>query len=94
MYDTQAASLGGIGKEFLYSARLDNLATVFCAFESLTEYSNSNSPYDQDVSLVVAFDHEEVGSVSAQGAGSPVMQDAVQRISAALNGGTIDRHSP
>lgn len=89
LYDTQAASLGGIAKEFLYSARLDNLASVFCGFESLCEHANKNLPEDQDISLVVAFDHEEVGSTSVQGAGSPVMQDAVQRISAALNGGTI-----
>lgn len=87
LYDTQAASLGGIQKEFLYSARLDNLATVFCAMESLTQYSQALPEKSSDISLVVAFDHEEVGSTSAQGAGSPVMQDAVTRISAALNGG-------
>eukprot|EP00980_Cylindrotheca_fusiformis_P008151 scaffold1727_cov133-Cylindrotheca_fusiformis.AAC.54 len=87
LYDTQPASLGGIQKEFLYSARLDNLATVFCAMESLTQYSQAMPDTSSDISLVVAFDHEEVGSTSAQGAGSPVMQDAVQRISAALNEG-------
>jgi aspartyl aminopeptidase len=90
LYDTQPASLGGIGKEFLYSARLDNLATVFAAFESLTSYSQELPEDSQDISLVVAFDHEEVGSTSAQGAGSPVMQAAVQRISSALNGGQIN----
>lgn len=89
LYDTQPATLGGIQKEFLYSARLDNLATVFCAVESLVQYSNNLPEESSDISLVVAFDHEEVGSTSAQGAGSPVMQDAVQRISAALNGGNI-----
>jgi aspartyl aminopeptidase len=83
LFDTQPAALGGITKEFLYSARLDNLATVFCAVESLAEYNPEDS---EDVSLVVAFDHEEVGSSSAQGAGSPVMKEAVERIAAALNG--------
>jgi aspartyl aminopeptidase len=89
LYDTQPATLGGIQTEFLYSARLDNLATVFCAVESLVRYSQNLPEASSDISLVVAFDHEEVGSTSAQGAGSPVMQDAVQRISAALNGGNI-----
>jgi aspartyl aminopeptidase len=89
LYDTQPAVVGGIGKEFLYSARLDNLATVFCMTESLADYATALPADSEDVSLVVAFDHEEVGSTSAQGAGSPVMQDAVQRISAALNGGRI-----
>jgi len=89
LYDTQPASLGGIGKEFLNSARLDNLATVFAAFESLTEYAEELPEDSQDISLVVGFDHEEIGSKSAQGAGGPAMYDAVKRVSAALNGGTI-----
>lgn len=88
LYDTQPAALGGITKEFLYSARLDNLATVFCATEALCHHATTDLD-SVDVSVMVAFDHEEVGSVSAQGAGSPVMQDAIQRISSALNGGTI-----
>jgi len=87
LYDTQKAALGGMKKEFLYSARLDNLATVFASLEGLTQYSKDMPEDSADVSMIVAFDHEEVGSTSAQGAGSPVMQDAIQRISAALNGG-------
>jgi aspartyl aminopeptidase len=89
LYDTQGASLGGITKEFLYSARLDNLATVFCALESIVDFTADDAAFGSsaDVSLVVAFDHEEVGSVSAQGAGSPVMASAVERIAAALCGG-------
>ncbi|KAG7339733.1 aminopeptidase I zinc metalloprotease M18 [Nitzschia inconspicua] len=93
LYDTQPASLGGITKEFLYSARLDNLATVFCAMESLVQYTTgTDSTFSEsaDVSLAVVFDHEEVGSVSAQGAGSPVMSSAVERIAAALNGGSVN----
>lgn len=94
LYDTQPASLGGITKEFLYSARLDNLATVFCAMESLVDYTAATATADStfaesaDVSLAVVFDHEEVGSTSAQGAGSPVMAAAVERIAAALNQGS------
>lgn len=89
LYDTQGASLGGITKEFLYSARLDNLATVFCAVESLVDFTQDDAAFGSsaDVSLIVAFDHEEVGSVSAQGAGSPAMAGAVERIAAALCGG-------
>ena len=99
LYDTQPASLGGITKEFLYSARLDNLATVFVALESLVNYTTPSSEKEEeksdnstfedssDVSVVVFFDHEEVGSNSAQGAGSPVMVDCISRISTALNGG-------
>lgn len=90
LYDTQGASLGGITKEFIYSARLDNLATVFCALESIVDFTQDEAAFGSsaDVSMIVAFDHEEVGSVSAQGAGSPVIASAVERIATALCGGT------
>eukprot|EP00529_Nitzschia_sp_RCC80_P018845 CAMPEP_0113473382 /NCGR_PEP_ID=MMETSP0014_2-20120614/18016_1 /TAXON_ID=2857 /ORGANISM="Nitzschia sp." /LENGTH=500 /DNA_ID=CAMNT_0000366149 /DNA_START=519 /DNA_END=2021 /DNA_ORIENTATION=- /assembly_acc=CAM_ASM_000159 len=91
LYDTQPACLGGMTKEFLYSARLDNLATVFAGMEALVQYTKGEDfETSSDVSLVVAFDHEEVGSTSAQGAGSPVMADAVQRITSALAATTND----
>jgi aspartyl aminopeptidase len=86
LYDTQAAAIVGMQKEFLYSARLDNLATVFCAIEAISEHAADLSQ-DQDSSLIVCFDHEEVGSTSLNGAGSPVMAQAIKRISAALNNG-------
>jgi aspartyl aminopeptidase len=54
LYDTQPASLGGIGKEFLYSARLDNLATVFCAIESIVDYASVLPEDSSDISLVVS----------------------------------------
>ena len=86
LFDCQPASLGGIKKEFLNSARLDNLATCFVATEALAEYAESGAlESDEDISLIALFDHEEVGSQSAQGAGSPVMAEAVRRISSALS---------
>jgi aspartyl aminopeptidase len=84
LYDTQPAALGGMHKEFLYSARLDNLATVFCSVEGLLSHASTNLATDENVSVVVCFDHEEVGSVSSHGAGSPVLQTAIDRIGAAL----------
>ena len=35
---------------------------------------------ESGVRMVALFDHEEIGSNSAQGAGSPVMFDALSRI--------------
>eukprot|EP00566_Odontella_aurita_P012210 CAMPEP_0113597216 /NCGR_PEP_ID=MMETSP0015_2-20120614/40865_1 /TAXON_ID=2838 /ORGANISM="Odontella" /LENGTH=484 /DNA_ID=CAMNT_0000505011 /DNA_START=77 /DNA_END=1531 /DNA_ORIENTATION=+ /assembly_acc=CAM_ASM_000160 len=86
MFDTQPAVLGGIKNEFLYSARLDNLATCFVSIESLVAHTDSDLfAEDEDISLVALFDHEEVGSESAQGAGSPVIVDAIRRITTALS---------
>jgi len=86
LFDCQPASLGGMKDEFLYSARLDNLATVHCALETIMDYSASEDLANDDmISLIACFDHEEIGSNSTQGAGSPVMSEAVERITAALS---------
>lgn len=42
--------------------------------------SESSLEDETAVSMVALFDHEEVGSDSAQGAGSPVMLNALSRI--------------
>mmetsp|Transcript_41154 Transcript_41154/g.62338 ORF Transcript_41154/g.62338 Transcript_41154/m.62338 type:complete len:312 (-) Transcript_41154:26-961(-) len=63
LFDTQPATLGGITSEFLYAARLDNLATCFVSCEALSDYTESESFQDDgDITLVALFDHEEVGS--------------------------------
>lgn len=86
LFDCQPANLGGIKNEFLNSGRLDNLATVFVSLESLLEYSKSADVAEDDmISLIACFDHEEIGSNSTQGAGSPVMKEAVDRITAAFS---------
>jgi len=88
LFDTQPAALGGIQSEFLYSGRLDNLATCFVSTEALIAHSNSECfETDGDVSMICLFDHEEVGSTSAQGAGSPLIAEAVGRVTTALSGG-------
>jgi aspartyl aminopeptidase len=89
LFDVQKASIGGAFGEFLHSARLDNLASCFLAVQALTEYVQDESAIakDPDVSVIVLYDHEEVGSASAVGAASPIMGEAVRRISSALNNG-------
>ena len=89
LFDTQGATLGGAHQEYIFSARLDNLASCFLTVEALCDHasgesSTSSLDEDEDVSVVALFDHEEVGSVSASGAGSPIMNDAINRITAAL----------
>ena len=49
LYDVQKAAIGGMNQEFLYSGRLDNLATVFCATEALT---NHDLTEDTDIAMV------------------------------------------
>ncbi|KAJ0048096.1 hypothetical protein Pint_15705 [Pistacia integerrima] len=80
--DTQPSILAGIKKEFIFSGRLDNLCMSFCSLKALIDTTSSESNLEDEtgVRMVALFDHEEVGSSSAQGAGSPVMLDALSRI--------------
>ncbi len=89
LYDTQPACLGGVHDEFLYSARLDNQGTCFTSIEALKQYADDDDKVagDGGVAMVCLFDHEEVGSASQNGAGSPILGEAVRRVSSALVGG-------
>lgn len=66
LFDVQKAALGGAYSEFIHSARLDNLASCFLAVQAIVEHvQDGNVDEDEDVSMVVLYDHEEVGSTSA-----------------------------
>ncbi|KAJ8436758.1 hypothetical protein Cgig2_030116 [Carnegiea gigantea] len=85
--DTQASIIAGALKEFIFSGRLDNLCMSFCSLKALIDATSSEHSLDDEVGvrMVALFDHEEVGSNSAQGAGSPVMFDAMSRITNAFS---------
>ncbi len=83
LYDTQAGSIGGANGEFVFSGRLDNLASCHAALQALTE-SKGKDPMTR---VIAFYDHEEVGSDSAQGAGSPFLKDVLERL-------TLDSESP
>ena len=86
LFDVQRASIGGALSEFLYSSRLDNLASCFMAVQALIQHVEKGAQEnDKDVAMIVLYDHEEVGSSSAVGAASPIVAEAVKRISTALN---------
>jgi aspartyl aminopeptidase len=74
LYDTQAPALVGLRKQFISSARLDNLLSCYVALHSLIESK------DEAASVLVCNDHEEVGSVSASGAEGPFLKSVLQRM--------------
>ncbi|KAF5460021.1 hypothetical protein F2P56_019921 [Juglans regia] len=84
--DTQPSIVAGATKEFIFSGRLDNLCMSFCSLKALIDATFSESCLEDEtgVKMVALFDHEEVGSNSAQGAGSPVMVDALSRITSSF----------
>ncbi|XP_043707238.1 probable aspartyl aminopeptidase [Telopea speciosissima] len=80
--DTQPSTIAGAMKEFIFSGRLDNLCMSFCSLKALIDATLPESSLEDEtgIRMVALFDHEEVGSSSAQGAGSPAMLDALARI--------------
>ena len=83
LFDTQKACLGGLMDEFIFSARLDNLNQTFCAVQGLIESVNESSALEDESSirLIAAFDHEEIGSETAQGADSTMLPAIIRRLS-------------
>ncbi|UTF60833.1 M18 family aminopeptidase [Gilvimarinus sp. DA14] len=74
LYDTQAPAVVGLRKEFIASARLDNLLSCYVGLEALLDAG------DEQSSLLVCTDHEEIGSASACGAKGPMLEQFLQRL--------------
>jgi len=76
LYDVQASTFAGPNDEFLFAPRLDNLASCHAATVALLEASKQ----DNATRVLAFYDHEEIGSETAQGGGSPFLKDALERM--------------
>ena len=76
VYDVQKGCLWGANREFIADSQLDNLSSTHAALSALIAT-------EQPAATCVAafFDHEEVGSESATGAGGSFVIDVLHRIS-------------
>ncbi|TFK28834.1 peptidase M18, aminopeptidase I [Coprinopsis marcescibilis] len=83
LYDTQPSVLGGINNEFIFSPRLDNLLSSFCAVEALAESVTAEyfPTLEGNVNCIALFNHEEIGSVSTTGAESSLIPSLLNRLS-------------
>ncbi|MCG2577310.1 M18 family aminopeptidase [Dechloromonas sp. XY25] len=74
-YDTQKGSLWGADREFVTNSQLDNLASCHAALSALLATEKPAA-----TALCAFFDHEEVGSESAAGAGGSFVADVIARL--------------
>ena len=79
LYVRHKSSVWGIDGEFISGPALDDLA---CAWGTVRGFLNAEP--SQAVPVLCAFDDEEVGSNSPQGAASTILEFTLERICAAL----------
>lgn len=84
-YDVQPAARAGARGELLFAPRLDNLASCHAAVSALAAARTASLP--PWTNGVVLYDHEEVGSRSAEGAAGTFLAGALERVVASVKGG-------
>ncbi len=78
LYDLTPSALGGLREEFVFAARLDNLASCHAGLTALLASGASGDP--SVMPLLACFDHEEVGSGSTDGAGGTMLAVVIERV--------------
>ncbi|TFK76010.1 aspartyl aminopeptidase [Pluteus cervinus] len=83
LYDTQPSTLGGINNEFIFSPRMDNLVSSFCAVEAIAGHVSTTAfpTLEGNANCIALFNHEEIGSVSTSGAESSLIPSLLNRLS-------------
>ncbi|MGQ1783738.1 MULTISPECIES: M18 family aminopeptidase [unclassified Saccharicrinis] len=79
LYEFEKGCIMGMDNEMISSPKLDDLAMAYGGLKALLGSDNSET-----TQMLCIFDNEEVGSVTKQGAGSPVLNNILLRINAAL----------
>lgn len=74
LFDISPATVLGVDKSLIASARLDNQLSCWSALQAIT---SADSEYNV---VVVLNDHEEVGSESMTGAAGPMLESVVDAI--------------
>jgi aspartyl aminopeptidase len=75
-FDVQPGTLWGANQEFIASRQLDNLASCHAGLVAITSVNEPPA-----TCVLGLFDHEEVGSTSATGAGGSFLADVLTRLS-------------
>ena len=79
--DTQPSAVGGADEAFVLAPRLDNLASCHAGLHALLDLDAPRA-----TAVLVANNHEEVGSSSAEGAQGSFLEDILRRVVSATDG--------
>lgn len=79
LYEYAEGMLVGPDEDLISCGRLDDLWMVFAGLKSLL-----NSNKIKETKVLVALDNEEIGSLTAQGANSSILENILERISLGL----------
>ncbi len=91
-YSLEKPTIGGAAGEFIFSARLDNLAMCHAGLVALLAAAAEKKSDSTAIPFLALFDHEEVGSESAAGAASAFLPRTLERIVLALGGDKETEH--
>jgi aspartyl aminopeptidase len=85
--DATPARVFGPSMEFLAASKMDNTASAWAALDAILNVSEKpESLPAQGIPVMVAFDHEEIGSQSIGGAFSEFLPDVLKRVVHSLSG--------
>lgn len=84
--DTQSPARFGLDNDLFAAGRMDNLTSVYAGLAALVD-----APDSRHISVLAAFDHEELGSASRSGASGPFLDDVLTRIGAGLGASVTER---
>jgi aspartyl aminopeptidase len=79
LYEYAEGMTLGLNDEFISCGRLDDLWMVFAGLKALTDSNEIKA-----TKVLVALDNEEIGSLTAQGANSSILENILERITLGL----------
>ncbi|HLS62901.1 MAG TPA: M18 family aminopeptidase [Ruania sp.] len=80
--DTQAPARFGREQELFAAGRMDNLLSVHAGVRAMVAAAHEGG--SEHISVLAAFDHEELGSQTRSGASGPVLDDVLTRVGETL----------
>uniref|UniRef100_A0A8L8K6F6 Aspartyl aminopeptidase n=1 Tax=Heligmosomoides polygyrus TaxID=6339 RepID=A0A8L8K6F6_HELPZ len=83
VYDAEEARIGGINKEFITGARLDNLVGTYTTIKGLIDSlaDDCDLTGETNIRMVACFDSDNVGGTTEMGAKSAFFEHVLRRLS-------------